>query len=222
MDSKDYYKILNLSNHASHEEIKQAYRKLAMQYHPDRNHGKEEWANDKIKEINEAFSILGDPKKRRRYDSFGLAGDIGDIFANQDTRTAFEDLADESSGNGLGFDFLDDIFAENLRGTGYGYHRFKRRFGGSRITEFETQGDFNIEDLFEDIQDLKGFNVNYEIILNKGQASNGLERELVRNGKRLKVKIPAGVKTGNKIKLRNALLTTDGRPGDIIVCIEVK
>ena len=68
MANKDYYKILGLSNNASQDEIKKAYRKLAMQYHPDRNHGKEEWANEKFKEINEAFSVLGDPEKRRQYD----------------------------------------------------------------------------------------------------------------------------------------------------------
>ena len=74
MASKDYYKILGLNNNASQDEIKKAYRKLAMQYHPDRNHGKEEWANEKFKEINEAFSVLGDPEKRRQYEWHSVKG----------------------------------------------------------------------------------------------------------------------------------------------------
>jgi DnaJ-class molecular chaperone len=73
MAAKDYYQILGLAKNATAEQIKKAYRKLAMQYHPDRNPGKEEWANEKFKEINEAFGVLGDPDKRRQYDQFGMA-----------------------------------------------------------------------------------------------------------------------------------------------------
>ena len=57
--AKDYYQILGVPRNASQNEIKKAYRKLAMQYHPDRNPGKEKWANERFKEINEAFSVLG-------------------------------------------------------------------------------------------------------------------------------------------------------------------
>ncbi|MBM4448971.1 MAG: J domain-containing protein, partial [Chloroflexi bacterium] len=63
--AKDYYQILGVPRNASQDQIKKAYRKLAMQYHPDRNPGKEAWANDKFKEINEAFGVLGDPQKRQ-------------------------------------------------------------------------------------------------------------------------------------------------------------
>ena len=64
---KDYYQILGIPRIATDEQIKKAYRKLAMQYHPDRNPGKEKWANEKFKEINEAYAVLGDPKKRKQY-----------------------------------------------------------------------------------------------------------------------------------------------------------
>ena len=63
--AKDYYQILGVPKNVSQDEIKKAYRKLAMQYHPDRNPGKEQWANDRFKEINEVFSVLGDPDKRK-------------------------------------------------------------------------------------------------------------------------------------------------------------
>ena len=222
MAHKDYYKILGLSNNASTDEIKKAYRKLAMQYHPDRNHGKEEWANDKFKEINEAFSVLGDPKKRRKYDHFGTVGNIGDIFGSQATRTTFEDLMNDFGGAGLGFDFLDDIFGDNFRGRGFAFQKSIRGFGGPRGMRFETHGDIDLKDLFEKVQNPKMSSVNYEIILSKEQAFKGMEKELVRKGKRLKVKIPTGVKTGSRIRLRNALKITDSQPGDIIISIKVK
>jgi DnaJ-class molecular chaperone len=66
--AKDYYGVLGVPRNASDGEIKKAYRKLAMQYHPDRNPGKEEWANEKFKEINEAYGVLGNPQKRKQYD----------------------------------------------------------------------------------------------------------------------------------------------------------
>jgi curved DNA-binding protein len=222
MTKKDYYKALGLNNTASTDEIKRAYRRLAMQYHPDRNHGKEEWANSKFKDINEAFSVLGDPKKRQHYDDYGAIGNIGDIFANHTTRTTFENLMNDFDEAGLGFDFLDNIFDDDFKGRGFAFQTFRRgfgRFGGSR---FETLGGINYEDLFEQVKSTRVSSVNYEIVLSKEQALEGMEKELVRKGKRLKVTIPAGVKVGSKIKLRNALETTDGQPGDIIIIIKVK
>ena len=80
MAKKDYYQILGIGRDANERTIKKAYRQLAMQYHPDRNKGKEKWANEKFKDINEAFSVLGDPEKRKQYDCFGMVGNVGDIF----------------------------------------------------------------------------------------------------------------------------------------------
>ena len=65
MPNKDYYKILGVPQTASDDDIKKAYRKLAMQYHPDKNPGKEKWANEKFKEINEAYGVLGNVDKRQ-------------------------------------------------------------------------------------------------------------------------------------------------------------
>jgi DnaJ-class molecular chaperone len=149
MAHKDYYQILGLSHDASTDALKKAYRKLAMQYHPDHNHGREEWANDKFKEINEAFSVLGDPQKRREYDHFGTAGDIGDVLGSQATRTTFEDLMNDFNSVGLEIDFLDNIFGDIFRGTGYIFHKFKRGFRGARGTSFEAQGDIDLENPFK-------------------------------------------------------------------------
>ena len=217
----DYYETLGLGNNASRSEIKNAYRKLAMQYHPDRNHGDEEWAHEKFKDINEAFSVLGNPEKKRQYDHFGAIGNIGDIFYNKAPPTKFEDLMNDFGESELGFDFLDDIFDDNFKGRGLTSHKFRRGFGGSRGSRYETPGGIDFEDLFEQIINPKVSSVNYEIVLSKEQASKGMEKELARNGKRLKIKIPAGVKTGSRIRLRNALKTTDGQFGNIIINIQV-
>ncbi len=118
---KDYYQTLGVPRDASSEDIKKAYRKLAMQFHPDRNPGKEEWANEKFKEINEAYGVLGNAQKRQQYDRFGTAGNVGDIFGNAATRTTFEDLMREFGQSGLGLDFLQSVFGDALRRSGGGF-----------------------------------------------------------------------------------------------------
>ncbi len=222
MTYKDYYQILGLDKNASADQIKKAYRKLAMQYHPDRNQGKEEWANEKFKEINEAFSILGEPEKRRQYDQFGTVGDVGDIFGSQATRATFEDLMKDFGGAGLGFGFLDDIFGDTLHNTGFSFHTFGRGFGSSKGVRFDTLEDIKLEDLFSHPQSSSRNDVKYEITLTSEQAAKGIEKYLVRNGKKLKVKIPANVRTDSKVRLKNALKLTDGRPGDIMIHVKVK
>ena len=95
----DYYEILGVSKTASQEEIKQAFRKLARQYHPDVN--KDADAEDKFKEINEAYSVVSDPEKRSRYDRFGKGG-LGDMGGAQDFNVHFEDIFEELFGFGMG------------------------------------------------------------------------------------------------------------------------
>jgi curved DNA-binding protein len=212
--AKDYYQILGVPKNATKEQIKKAYRKLAMQCHPDRNPGKEAWANEKFKEINEAFSVLGDPEKRKQYDQFGTVGNIGDIFGSPYTRTTFEDLMKDFGGSGLRFDFLDDIFGDFLKGRGFSFKVFRRGFGGPR--------GINLEEIFGKAQRPSPQDVRYEITVTGEQAVRGLEKDLIRKGKRLRVKIPAGVRNDTKIRLRNARQTTDGQPGDIIILVRVK
>jgi DnaJ-class molecular chaperone len=220
--AKDYYQILGVPRNATSQQIKKAYRKLAMQYHPDRNQGKEAWANEKFKEINEAFSVLGDPEKRRQYDQFGTVGNIGDIFGSPFTRTTFEDLMKDFGGSGLRFDFLDDIFGDFLKGRGFSFKVFSHGFGGPRGMRFGTPGGINLGEIFGKAQRPPVQDVRYEVTVTGEQAARGLEKDLVRRGKRLKVKIPAGVRNGTKVRLRNARQTTDGQPGDIVILVRVK
>jgi len=132
-NTKDYYSILGVSEKASQEEIKHAFRKLAMRYHPDRNLGNEKWAEEKFKEINESYAILGAEFKRREYDRMRKAGFAGygaqytggryysqeqvfeDAFANP---YLFQELARMFQEAGLRF---DETFVDNLFFSGKGF-----------------------------------------------------------------------------------------------------
>ena len=218
--AKDFYQILGINRNAPDKEIKKAYRRLAMQYHPDRNPGKEKWANEKFKEINEAYAVLGDPEKRKQYDQFGTVGNVGDIFSSPFTRGTFEDMMRDFGGAGLRFDFMDNIFSEFLGGKGFSFKKFGRGFAGPRATRFKTSRGANLNEIFG--RRAQAQDARYEIILTAEQATRGLEKDLTRRGKTLKVKIPAGIKTGTQVRLRNARQITDGQPGDILILIKVK
>ena len=220
--TNDYYQILGVSRNASDEEIKRAYRKLAMQYHPDRNRGKEKWANEKFKEINEAYGVLGDPEKRRQYDQFGTAGNIGDIFGSPFTRGTFNDVIRDFGGAGLGFNFLDGIFGDFLKGSGFSFKKFSMGFGGPGGMRFTFPGEINFEKIFNQTQRRRYQNIRYKLSINRQEATQGTKKVLARKGKRLEVKIPSGVTTGSVITLRNACQITDGRPGDILIQVQVK
>ncbi len=221
MPQKDYYKILGVPQNASDDDIKKAYRKLAMQFHPDKNPGNEKWANEKFKEINEAYGVLGNPEKRKQYDQFGTTGNASDVFGSYTTQTTFEDLMKEFGGAGLKYDFLDGIFGDFLKGRGFSFQQYGGGRGGQRII-FSVPDDSNLEDIYTQTRTASSEDVNYEITITKGQAAKSMEKDLPRNGKRLRVKIPARIKSGTKIRLRNARLTTDGQPGDIYIKVNVK
>jgi DnaJ-class molecular chaperone len=220
--AKDYYSILGVPKNASEDDIKKAYRKLAMQFHPDKNPGKEAWANEKFKEINEAYGVLGNAEKRQQYDRFGTAGNVNDIFGNAGTRTTFEDLMREFGQSGLGYDFLQNIFGDALRGSG-GHFTF-RSYGPGRTVRFETfpGGNINPEYFFHQTRGPHGQDVRYELTITKPEAKKGTTKLLTRKGKKLEVKVPPGVKSGNVLKLTGACQATDGYPGDILIKIKTK
>lgn len=128
--AKDYYNILGISRGSSAEEIKQAFRKLAHQYHPDKTGGDEK----KFKEINEAYQILSDPEKRRQYDQFGTTFEH---YQGQGGFSGFNGFRDFSGfAQGFDFDFSDlgDIF-----GDFFGGRRARKKTRGHRGSDIETQ-----------------------------------------------------------------------------------
>jgi len=138
---RDYYDVLGVERTASQDEIKRAFRKLAFKYHPDRNKAPD--AEDKFKEISEAYAVLSDPEKRRQYDAFGFDGIRGrytaeDIF----NRTVFRDIFSE-----FGFNF-EDLFSRLFRGGfgGFGGFNFQQvRTGPKRGRDLETQIEITLE-----------------------------------------------------------------------------
>ena len=109
-EKRDYYEVLGVSKSATQDEIKKAYRKLAMKYHPDRN--KEPGAEEKIKEINEAYEVLSDEQKRKTYDQFGFAGMDGAFGQGGFSGQGFSD-----------FGGFEDIFSSFFGGSGFGSSR---------------------------------------------------------------------------------------------------
>ncbi|MGO0122667.1 molecular chaperone DnaJ [Desulfothermobacter acidiphilus] len=126
MPEKDYYQILGVDRHATQEEIKKAYRRLARQYHPDANPDNKEEAAARFREITEAYAVLSDPEKRAQYDRYGRVG---------------------SEGQGMGFDFRQADFEEIFRDLGFGFgDLFETLFGARRPRRGPRRGaDLEVE-----------------------------------------------------------------------------
>ena len=177
MEYKDYYKILGVDRKATDDEIRKAYRKLAKQYHPDYN-PKDRQAEERFKEINEAYEVLGDAKKRAHYDRLGSdfsqwqrRGNPGDFdWGQYGTRVNMDDLNDLFGGGGInGFsDFFQTVF-----GMG----------GARRAAQPQTQG------------------YQQELQITLEEAYRGTTRLIQSDGKEKQVRIPAGVRTGSKVRV---------------------
>jgi len=204
MDYKDYYQILGVERSASADDIRKAYRKLAMQHHPDRNPGNKQ-AEEKFKEINEAYQVLSDKGKRARYDQLGSAysnwqqrgGTPSDFdwsqwFSGQpgggNVHVEYGDLNDLFGGGGFS-DFFQSIFG-GLSGM------------GGMGTSTRTRA-------------MPGYQQEVEISLQ--EAYSGARRSLQGSGRRVEVRIPAGVTTGSKVRVAGA--APDGR--DLYLIVEV-
>ncbi|UCD45646.1 MAG: molecular chaperone DnaJ [Candidatus Bathyarchaeota archaeon] len=139
-EKRDYYEVLGVDRSASQNEIKKAFRKLAFQYHPDRN--KQPDAEEKFKEVSEAYAVLSDNEKKQQYDMFGHAGISGrysaeDIFRGANFRDIFTEF-------GFGDDILGRIFG-GLFGGGFGFNFQRAQTGPRRGSDLETRIEVTLE-----------------------------------------------------------------------------
>lgn len=177
MASQDYYHTLGVSKSATAEEIKKSYRKLALQYHPDRNKTKE--GEEKFKEITQAYEVLSDPQKRQTYDQYGAAafeqgaggsGPFGGGYGGFNQQGPF---SYSYSTNGQGFDF---------GGFSDPFEIFEQFFGGASPFGGRSRRPA------------------YSLSLTFMEAIKGTEKEVMIDGKKQKIKVPAGVDMGTRMR----------------------
>jgi len=221
MEYKDYYQILGLNKSASKEDIKKAYRKLARKYHPDVN-PEEKAAEEKFREINEAHEVLSDPEKRKKYDQFGSkwqqyeqSGGKPEDFnwgqwqsqpgSSYTYRTVTPEEFEELFGGGGGYsDFFETLFGQT-GGRGAG--------GGPGDREF-----------YYHARPRHGRDSEHAIQITLEEAFHGTTRMLQwENGRKVEAKIPRGVKTGSRVRLKGKGEpgTGGGEPGDLYLKIKV-
>lgn len=189
--SKSLYTTLELSPGASEAEIKKAYRRLARQYHPDVN--KDPKAEEKFKEINAAYEVLSDKDKRAKYDQFGDS-----MFGGQN----FHDFARGQGGNVDLDDILRNIFGQGGGGFGGGGFGGFGGFGGGGFGGMNLDIDANVT-------------VPFAVAVLGGKHSISL------SGESFDIKIPAGIKSGEKLRVRGKGKRSGGQAGDLYLRIDV-
>ena len=187
----DYYDILGVTKSASADEIKKAYRKQALEWHPDKHKDNKEAAERRFKEINEAYQILSDTQKRQAYDQFGhsafspggMPGGFGGFGGGQTTYTY------TSTGGGQGSPFAGFDFGDP-------FDIFEQIFGGA--SPFRTARI-----------------PRYGITIDFMEAIEGAEKEVAIGGKKRKIKIPPGVDDGSRIQFDDFILSINVRPHEL-------
>ncbi|KUP26733.1 DnaJ C-terminal domain-containing protein [Kocuria rhizophila] len=221
---KDFYSVLGVSKDASPEDVKKAYRKLARKYHPDQNPG-DAAAEKKFKDITEANSVLSDPEEREQYDAIRAMGSGARFTAG-------------GPAGGTGGAGFEDIFGDLFNGGGGGRRRYTTssgggfedlfaQFGGAQggDTRFSTGGGFGGQGGFGGYQapPTKGEDIHTTTTIPLRSAYHGTTVKLRRgNGQTTTVRVPKGVKDGQRLKIAGKGHTGPGGNGDLFVTVKVK
>ncbi len=239
MEQKDYYEILGIEKTANQKQLKDAYRNLALRYHPDRNKGNP-GAAAKMKEINESYAVLSHPEKRKQYDTlqqtygssaygqFRQTYSEQDIFRGSDIQQIFEELS-----RAFGFRGFDDVFRESY-GSGYQTFEFRRPgafgrvfvtnplLGGhlGRLIRYGLKKKWGIE-LPERGKDLRDIITISPALIRTGGKISYLCRQ---TAKELLITIPPNIRQGQKIRLKGMgeKGKGGGEPGDLYIEVRVR
>ena len=223
MEYKDYYKTLGVSKDASQEEIKKAYRKLARKYHPDTNPGDKK-AEEKFKEISEAYEVLGDEEKRKQYDQLGAD---------------WKRYQQAGAGTGGGFGFEDFMRQQGFGGAGGGGQRtytytgnFEDLFGGGGFSDFFEAffgggGFSNRGSAFtggrERQRRSKGQDLRANMEISMADAYDGADKTVSLHDQRLRIKIKPGIQDGQTLRIKGkGNPGPGGQAGDLLLTVYIK
>ncbi|MBF0508489.1 MAG: DnaJ domain-containing protein [Deltaproteobacteria bacterium] len=219
MSDKDYYKTLGVSKTASEEEIKKAYRKQALKHHPDRNKGNRA-AEEKFKELNEAYAVLSNKKKRQQYDAYGST-EFHQRYSQEDIFKGFDigDIFKE-----FGFN-SNDVFGRIFEGGGSSR---KSSFGFNSFDGFsQQQSGFDRSHPGFGAKSAKGQDVTYELPVTLEDVTTGAEKivsiQVAGRPKKISIKIPKGITTGKKLRLpgKGEPGQGNGEAGDLYIQMKI-
>lgn len=215
MEYKDYYQILGVERKANEKEIKKAYRKLAREYHPDKNPNNQA-AENKFKEINEAYEVLGNAESRSQYDQLGTSYHRYRPMGGAPNGYDYDQWA--ASGYQGGTYKQVNIDFDNIFGGSGGFSDFITSIFGGRTKQRQ-----NVDDTTDRYSQNGGRNIEYPIEISLEEAFHGTSRKIsIEDGAQFSVKIPKGAKSGTRIRLRGKGNQGPNGAGDLYLVVRVK